>query len=222
MILVYLKIGHPKIPWFITIRNFGSCWGLAVCPMSDRPHLDKLRSPATFDAQYLRIWSGQGPVGRCWVQGLLHRASSASCWLLNWCLLGSQTPFTWEVHCVTICGWMHLSLLSNQYWQDWQIDFGYYSKERPWTIQDGLREHLKWQGASEREPCRYTQNPFVTFISVSMCDIIERERERVLYPHINPCLPSYLHAYMIVHASFVWSVCEGMWYIHIWSIHPRF
>jgi hypothetical protein len=144
--------------------------------MSDRPHLDKLRLPATFDAQYLRIRSGQGPVGRCWVQGLLHRASSASCWLLNWCLLGSQTPVTWEVHCVTICGWMNLSLFSNQYWQDWQIDFGHYSNERPWTNQDGLREHLKWQGASEREPCRYTQNPFVTFISVSMCDIIERER----------------------------------------------
>ena len=42
MILVYLKLGHPKIPWSITIRNhipskkschFESCWGLPVCPM---------------------------------------------------------------------------------------------------------------------------------------------------------------------------------------------
>ena len=97
MILVYLKLGHPKIPWSITIRNHIPRKKVAIlnhagvyqcAPCSDRPHLDKLRSPATFDAQYLRIRSGQGPVGRCWVQGLLHRASSASCWLLNWCLLG--------------------------------------------------------------------------------------------------------------------------------------
>ena len=129
--------------------------------------------------------------------------------------IGSQTPVTWEVHCVTICGWMNLSLLSNQYWQDWQIDFGHYSNERPWTIQDGPREHLKWQGASEREPCRYTQNPFVTFISVSMCDIIERER--VLYPHINPCLPSYLH-YM--HTCIFRVIRVWRHVIHPHLIHP--
>lgn len=110
---------------------------------------------------------------------------------------------------------MNLSLLSNQYWQDWQIDFGHYSNERPWTIQDGPREHLKWQGASEREPCRYTQNPFVTFISVSMCDIIERER--VLYPHINPCLPSYLH-YM--HTCIFRVIRVWRHVIHPHLIHP--